>query len=79
MGIRLRDYLKTIDVTPTIKVDYSLGNGLTRTKIETVIQDAGYTIPTDNILFYIVDTTKAWLVRYFKDLDKFGVEKLSMK
>ena len=75
----LRDYLRTEDVSPTIKVNYSLGNGISRTKIETVIQDAGYPLPTENVLFYVVDTAKAWLVRYFKDLDKYGIEKLSMK
>ena len=77
--MKLSDYLKEIDVTPTIKVNSSLGNGLTRTEIETTITDAGYSLPTENILFYIVDTTKAWLVRYFKDLDKYGIEKLTMK
>ena len=77
--MKLSDYLKEIDVTPTIKVNSSLGNGLTRTEIETAITDAGYNLPTENILFYIVDTTKAWLVRYFKDLDKYGIEKLTMK
>ena len=77
--MRLTDYLKDIDPTPTIKVSYSLGNGLTRTEIETCITDAGYNLPTKNILFYIVDTSKAWLVRYFQDLDKYGIEKLSMK
>ena len=77
--MKLSDYLKEIDVTPTIKVGSNLGNGLTRTEIETAITDAGYNLPTENILFYIVDTTKAWLVRYFKDLDKYGIEKLTMK
>ena len=77
--MKLTEYLKGIDPTPTIVVNQSLGNGLTRTKIEDSIQDAGYPLPTENILFYIVDTSKAWLVRYFKSLDKYGVEKLTMK
>jgi len=77
--MRLRDYLKEIDVTPTIYVNHSLGNGISRAEIETVITDAGYPLPTNEITFYIVDTAKAWLVRYFPPLDRYGVEKLSMK
>ena len=77
--MRLRDYLKTIDVTPTIYVNHSLGNGINRTEIETAIQGAGYPLPTNEITFYIVDTAKAWLVHYFPPLDKYGVVKMSMK
>ena len=75
----LRQYLSEIDVTPTIYVTSSLGNGINRAEIEQVITDAGYPLPTNEITFYIVDTAKAWLVRYFPPLDKYGVEKLSMK
>jgi hypothetical protein len=77
--MKLSDYLKEIDVTPTIVVGSNLGNGISRTEIETAITDAGYDLPTENILFYIVDTTKAWQVRYFKALDKYGVKKFTMK
>ena len=79
MGIRLRDYFKENDLVPTIYVNHSLGSGINRADIEQVITDAGYPLPTNEITFYIVDTAKAWLVRYFPPLDKYGVEKLSMK
>ena len=77
--MRLRDYFKENDLVPTLYVNYNLGNGLSRTEIETVITGAGYPSPTNEVTFYIVDTTRAWLVRYFPALDKYGVEKLSMK
>jgi hypothetical protein len=79
MGVKLRDYFKENDLVPTIYVNYNLGTGLNRDKIETAITGAGYALPTTEILFYIADTTKAFLVRYFPPLDKYGIEKLSMK
>ena len=75
----LRDYLKDTDATATIVVNQSLGNGLSRNEIEAAITNEGYPLPTKDVLFYIVDTSKAWLVRYFEALDKYGIEKLSMK
>ena len=77
--MRLRDYLRDTDATATIVVNQSLGNGLSRNEIETAITNEGYPLPTKDVLFYIVDTSKAWLVRYFEALDKYGIEKLSMK
>ena len=77
--MRLRDYFKENDLIPTLYVTYSLGSGLSRTEIESVITNGGYPIPTTEVTFYIVDTSKAWLVRYFPTLDKYGIEKLTMK
>ena len=77
--MRLRDYLKDTDATATIVVNQSLGNGLSRNEIEAAITNEGYPLPTKDVLFYVVDTSKAWLVRYFEALDKYGVTKLNMK
>ena len=77
--MKLREYFEKTDAARVIVVDHSLGNGISRNEIETVIQDAGYDLPTTGVQFYIVDTAKAWFVRYFVSLDKYGVEKLSMK
>ena len=77
--MELEQIFKDVDLVPTIYVNHSLGNGINRTEIETVIQDAGYPLPTNKVTFYIVDTAKAWMIRYFPPLDKYGVQKLSMK
>jgi hypothetical protein len=77
--MRLRDYLKITDPTPVIAVSQNLGSGINRNEIETAILGAGYSLPTTGMSFYIMDTSKAWIVRYFPPLDKYGVEKLTMK
>jgi hypothetical protein len=77
--MKLRDYLRVTDPTTVIPVNHNLGGGLNRTEIEDAITDAGYPLPTTGVQFYIMDTSKAWLIRYFPPLDKYGVEKLSMK
>ena len=77
--MELKNIFKDVDLVPTIYLTYSLGSSLNRTKIETAITDGGYNLPTNEILFYLVDTTKAFLVRYFPPLDKYGYEKLTMR
>jgi hypothetical protein len=77
--MEIRELLRRVDPTPTIVVDHSLGNGLSRGEIETALQDAGYDLPQNDVTFYIVDTAKAWLIHYFPSLDKYAIEKLSMK
>jgi hypothetical protein len=77
--MRLRDYLRITDAQLVIQVNHSLGSGLSRSEIENSITDAGYPLPTTGVQFYIMDTNRAWLIRYFPPLDKYGVEKLNMK
>ena len=77
--MKLRDYLRITDAQLVIQVNSSLGSGLNRTEIEDAITNAGYPLPTTGVQFYIMDTSKAWLIRYFPPLDKYGVEKLNMK
>ena len=77
--MRIRDYLKEANIVPTIYVNHSLGNGINRNEIETALTDAGYPLPTNEMLFFIIDTAKVWMVVYVPALDKYGVEKLSMK
>ena len=77
--MKLRDYFKQTDVVPTIYDPHAFGNRLSRGEIVGAITDAGYPEPTKDVLFYLVDVDKkAFLVRYFADMDKYGYEKLSM-
>ena len=76
----IRDLLQTLDPTPTIYSARAFGRNINRTEIEEAITEAGYSLPTKNILFYIVDDdSKAYLVRYFSQIDKYGIEKLGMR
>jgi hypothetical protein len=78
--MKLIDYLKTTDATSTIYYNQSVGRTLSRAEIEDAITSGGHSIPTRDVLFYIVDNTdKAFLVRYFKDIDAYGFEKLTMR
>ena len=78
--MKLSDYFKQNDVVPTITVDTAFGRSLSRGEIEGALIDAGWDMPRRNVLFYLVDSNgKAYSVRYFADLDKFGYEKLTMK
>ena len=75
----LKDYLKENDVVPTIYALAAFGRGINRREVELAITQAGYPLPTKNVLFYLVDEDKkAYLVRYFADIDKYGTEKLKM-
>ena len=80
MGIKLRDYFKETDAVLTIYSTNSFGSNINRTEIETSIIEAGYPLPTQDRFAYIVDSNgKAYFVRYFAALDKYGIEKLTMK
>ena len=78
--MKLRDYLQTTDATATIYTTQSVGRSLSRAEIEQAIQEGGHVLPVRDVLFYIVDSSdKAFLVRYFKDIDAYGYEKLTMR
>ena len=77
--MKLSDYLKENDLVPTIYATGAFGRNVNRTEVETAITEAGYPLPTKNVLFYLADEDgKAYLVRYFADIDKYGTEKLKM-
>ena len=77
----LRQYLSTVDVTRIVEAQFSIGNGLSRHEIDRALTEDGETLPlaTNRAFNLIDDQGKAWMVKYFKDYDKFGVRKLSMK
>ena len=78
--MKLTDYLRETDATPTIEVNYNLGTSLKRAEIEEAISSAGYPYPSRNVLFYILDNRNhVYMVRYFASVDKFGVERLALK
>ena len=78
--MKLRQYLAENDLIPTIYATNDFGRNISRNEIETSLTDAGYNLPTKNVLFYIVDSNnKAYLVRYFVDIDKYGCDKLTMR
>ena len=77
--MEIKEIFKKDNPTPVIYANHSLGNGLSRSEIEDAILGAGFLLPVTEVSFFIVGTVRAWIVHYFPPLDKYGVEKLSMK
>jgi len=78
--MKLTDYLKDTDATPTIKVEGNLGTSLNRLEIETAITEAGFPLPSRDVLFYLTDDKPhAFMVRYFAGIDKYGYERLTLR
>jgi len=67
----------------TVRLDTSdvLGNGISRTEIEQVLTDNGVSVPLlKNWKFFVKDgNNKIWFITYFKDIDKYAVEKMVLK
>ncbi len=56
------------------------GNSLSRAEIESDIDANGYERPSRSVVFYITDSADhCWLVKYIPDLDKYAIEKLTLK
>ena len=53
---------------------------LTRAKIDTALVANGYTLPLPNkVSFHFFNGADMWLITWFPMLDKYGIEKLSLK
>ena len=78
--MQIQDIFKISDFTPTIYAQESFGSRINRGEIEQSLIDAGYDMPQHDLLFYIIDTNrKCFLVRYLADIDKYAIERLSLK
>jgi len=81
--MELADILKEHDLTGEV-LSYHTG-GLTKNKIDTALEAGGYTVPLPNKVsfhLYKMDGTTAtdvWLVTWLPIMDKYAVEKLTLK
>jgi len=58
----------------------NLGNSIDKGEIEDVIIENGYTLPTNDVTFHIIDSNpKAYRITYYKLLDGYGIEKMTIK
>jgi len=63
-----------------IYTDDSIGRSLSRPEIESVLNDNNISFGDINVNFYIVEKNKyCWLVKYLAAIDKFAIEKLTLK
>ena len=63
-----------------LNASVSLGNGISRSEIEDTITDSGYNLPSKPVMFYIEDPDgHTWFLRYIPAIDKYAIEKLTLK
>ena len=78
--VNLRDIIRENDLMG--EVTTPTGGVLTRSKIDSALLQNGYTLPLPNkVSFHLLQTVSAdmYLVTWFPTLDKYGIEKLTLK
>ena len=74
----LRDIIKENDLIGEVLSAHT--GTITKAKIDTALIANGYTLPLpDKVSFHFFNGTDMWLITWFPTLNKYGIEKLSMK
>ncbi len=78
MTVNIRELIKENDYSKEI---ISYETGISRTKIDTAVTAAGYTLPLPNKVsfHYINSAGTVYVMTWFPLLNKYGYEKLTLK
>ncbi|RKZ25988.1 hypothetical protein DRQ29_05500 [bacterium] len=69
--------LEDKDYTIVLTTSNNFGASLSRAEIEVTISDNGYPLPTDNVSFYLIDSSRIYTITYLQSIDEFVYEKLT--